>query len=65
MKPHPCEPTFTDPVCDMKLSRDTAAEELDYDGKTYYFCAEVCRKMFEADPDKYIHRHRQHGLKRS
>lgn len=62
MKRHPNEPTATDPVCGMKLSRTTAAEELEYDGKTYHFCAEVCRQTFEADPHKYIHHHRQHGI---
>lgn len=65
MKRHPTEPTHTDPVCGMELSRNTAAEELEYDGKTFYFCAEVCREAFEADPRKYLPEHRQHGVRRS
>lgn len=62
MKSHHNEPTFTDPVCGMELSRSTAAETLEFDGKTYYFCAQVCLKAFKADPRKYIHKHRQHGV---
>ncbi len=65
MKPHPNEPTFTDPVCGMKVSRRTAADQLEFDGKVYYFCAEVCRKAFEAEPEKFKHRHRQHGSRKS
>lgn len=65
MKPHPADPTYTDPVCGMKLSRSTAVQELQYDGKTYYFCADVCREKFEAEPQKYTHQHRQHGMNRT
>lgn len=65
MKRHQSEPTYTDPVCGMKLSRSAAAEELQHDGKTYYFCAQVCREAFELEPEKYIHHHRQHGMRRS
>ncbi|HNO78148.1 MAG TPA: YHS domain-containing protein [Phycisphaerae bacterium] len=61
MKPHSNEPTFTDPVCGMKLSRKTAPEELELDGKVYCFCAKICREAFEAEPEKFRHRHRQHG----
>jgi len=57
------EPSFTDPVCGMEVSRNTAAGEFEYRGKTYYFCAAICRDTFEQNPEKYIHRHRQHGVK--
>jgi len=46
----------TDPVCGMKVSGNTAAAKVDFQGKTYYFCAEGCRKAFEADPQKYLGR---------
>lgn len=65
MKRHQSEPIYTDPVCGMQLSRNTAAEELEYDGKTYYFCADICHEAFKADPEQYIHQHRQHGAQRS
>ena len=57
------ERSFKDPVCGMEVSRLTAMEELDYQGKTYYFCARSCREAFEAEPEKYLHHHRQHGVK--
>ena len=57
------EPCFKDPVCGMEISRRTAIEEFVYLGKPYYFCAEICREAFEAEPEKYIPRHRQHGIK--
>lgn len=57
------ERSYKDPVCGMEVSRLTAVEEAEYQGKTYYFCAGICREAFEAEPDKYIHHHRQHGVK--
>jgi YHS domain-containing protein len=56
-------PCFKDPVCGMEISRLTAIEMLVYQGKEYYFCAGICRKAFEAQPEMYIPRHRQHGIK--
>ena len=52
-----------DPVCGMEVSYLTAIEIFDYNGTTYYFCASSCRESFEAEPEKYIHKHRQHGIK--
>lgn len=54
---------FKDPVCGMEVSYLTAVDEILYRGKTYYFCAESCRQAFEAEPEKYIRHHRQHGMK--
>jgi len=59
------ERSFKDPVCGMEVSRMTAADELTYEGKTYYFCAATCRKAFEVEPKKYIRHHRQHGVQLS
>lgn len=63
MKQQGDERRFKDPVCGMEISRLTAAEELVYQGKTFYFCARTCRNAFEAEPEKYIRHHRQHGMK--
>jgi YHS domain-containing protein len=63
MKRRNDERTFKDPVCGMEIGRMTAIEEFVYGEKSYYFCAETCRKKFEVDPDKYILHHRQHGVK--
>ena len=48
------EPGFRDPVCGMEVSLTTAIDEYRYQGKTYYFCAGVCREAFEANPEKYL-----------
>jgi len=63
MKQQSNERRFKDPVCGMEVSRTTAIVELAYQGKTYYFCAPTCRAAFEAEPEKYVRRHRQHGMK--
>lgn len=63
MKPKSSERPFKDPACGMEVSRMTAIEECVYQGKTYYFCAGTCRKAFEADPEKYVGHHRQHGIR--
>ncbi len=63
MEPHGNERSLKDPVCGMEVGRTTAVADCVYQGKTYYFCAETCRLAFEAQPDKYIKRHRQHGMK--
>lgn len=54
--------SYKDPVCGMEISPMTAIEVYNYKRKTYYFCAAVCREAFEADPGKYRHHHRQHGV---
>lgn len=45
---------FEDPVCGMEVSYKTAAAESSYHGRRYYFCADVCREAFEADPERYV-----------
>ncbi len=44
-----------DPVCKMEVEPATAPAKTDYKGKTYYFCAPGCKKMFEKNPEKYLH----------
>ena len=56
---------WIDPVCGMKLSLKTAAEDLEHEGRTYYFCATVCKDAFEQDPGKYIKDHHQPRRDRS
>jgi len=43
-----------DPVCKMKVEREKAAATSVYEGKTYYFCAAGCKKMFDKNPKKYL-----------
>ena len=63
MKQKSNEPSFKDPVCGMEVSHTTAIEKYVSQGKTYHFCAGTCREAFEAEPEKYIRHHRQHGMK--
>ena len=57
------ERSYKDPVCGMVVSRLTAVAEAEFHSRTYYFCARECRDAFLADPQRYLHVHRQHGLK--
>lgn len=42
-----------DPVCSMTIDENKAAGKSDYNGKTYYFCAPICKKKFDENPEKY------------
>jgi YHS domain-containing protein len=42
-----------DPVCGMTLKTAEVAFQENYQGKTYNFCSDSCRKKFLADPAKY------------
>ena len=43
-----------DPVCKMHVDEQKAAGKSDYNGKTYYFCAKVCKAKFDANPSQYV-----------
>ena len=43
----------TDPVCKMQIDESTAAGKSEYQGKTYYFCAQSCKTKFDANPQPY------------
>jgi putative ABC transport system ATP-binding protein len=43
-----------DPVCRMAIERETAADQLVYDGVTYHFCSRACRADFRAEPMRYL-----------
>lgn len=42
-----------DPVCGMSVDEKSAAATSSYKGKTYYFCSEDCKKLFDKQPDTY------------
>jgi YHS domain-containing protein len=44
-----------DPVCKMTVDESKAAGKSDYNGKTYYFCAAVCKAKFDQNPSAYVH----------
>ena len=43
-----------DPVCGMNVEAADAAAKTEYQGETYYFCTEKCRRKFEEDPAAYL-----------
>ncbi len=43
-----------DPVCGMEVDEMTAKFKTEYQGKTYYFCAPMCKRRFEQNPKKYL-----------
>jgi YHS domain-containing protein len=42
-----------DPVCNMSVDEKKAAATSVYKGKTYYFCAKVCKEKFDKEPEKF------------
>ena len=46
--------TKTDPVCGMKMDPGRTDWVTTFEGISYYFCAEGCRKAFEGKPQKYL-----------
>jgi Cu+-exporting ATPase len=47
--------TETDPVCGMKVDAHAPPGGTHvHAGTTYHFCAEVCRRRFAAEPDRYL-----------
>ena len=42
-----------DPVCGMQIDEKTAAAQSTYQGKTYYFCSQDCKKTFDQNPGQY------------
>jgi membrane fusion protein, copper/silver efflux system len=49
-----------DPVCGMEVDGKKASASgrtARHDGRTYYFCADDCRKKFEAEPGRYVAAH--------
>ena len=43
-----------DLVCGMEVEPSQSKLISIYQGKSYWFCAESCRKAFESDPAKYL-----------
>jgi Cu(I)/Ag(I) efflux system membrane fusion protein len=50
-------PVAIDPMCGMEVDEKRAAaagKTSEYEGKTYYFCADECKKRFDAEPAKHV-----------
>ena len=43
-----------DPVCGMTVDEASAKWTSEYEGKTYYFCNERCKKAFDRAPNRFV-----------
>ncbi len=43
-----------DPICGMEIDKSEATATSEHMGKTFYFCAQGCKRQFEEDPMKYM-----------
>ena len=43
-----------DPVCGMTVDEKTAKWRSEYEGETYYFCAERCKQAFDRKPKRFV-----------
>ena len=46
-------PGVIDPVCGMTIDSQTAVARTQYEGTTFYFCSEECKRQFDANPTRY------------
>jgi YHS domain-containing protein len=47
-------PKIIDPVCGMEVEPGRTKLVSVYNGHSFWFCAEGCRRAFEADPEKVL-----------
>lgn len=45
----------TDPVCGMEIRPEDAAATEVHEGRTFFFCSQLCHDRFVADPHGYGH----------
>jgi len=45
-----------DPVCGMNVDENNAKAQTEFNGKTYSFCSDECRRQFEKSPEQYATR---------
>ncbi len=50
----PGDPEVRDEVCGMQSTASTARATAEFQGKTYYFCGEHCRRRFLEHPGWYV-----------
>ena len=48
------EEMIKDPVCGMLKPKSQMKFSSQYGGKTYYFCSEMDKNMFEKYPDRWV-----------
>ena len=43
-----------DPVCKVEVDEKATENVSEYKGKKYYFCAPLCKKVFDENPEEYV-----------
>ena len=43
-----------DPVCKMEVNPASAEAQSEYEGQTFYFCSQECKRKFDANPQQYL-----------
>jgi Cu+-exporting ATPase len=43
----------TDPVCGMRIDEAEAVATARFEARTFYFCSELCKTRFDADPERH------------
>ena len=43
-----------DVICGMLVATSSTQIKELYQGKTYYFCSELCRSLFLREPERYM-----------
>lgn len=43
-----------DPVCHMEVDPGSAMWSSEHKGRTYHFCARVCKALFDEDPELFV-----------
>ena len=49
-----------DPVCGMNVDEKTVTLKSEYMGKTYYFCNQSCKVVFDKNPQRFTDDHSKH-----
>ena len=45
--------TVLDVVCQMEIIPDEVVASSEYNGVTYYFCSDWCKRKFDANPNAF------------
>jgi len=43
-----------DPVCGMEFDSSQAEAQTSYQGQSYFFCSQDCRRTFEENPKEFV-----------
>ena len=50
-----------DPVCGMDVDEKTARFKSEHMGKTYYFCDQACKTVFDKNPMRFMDEQEKHS----